>query len=67
MNKIAARAFTLERMMLARAGRSRKMEERLASHFYLPCRSDGTSIDRAGFMEIMDEYYVARGWDLEFG
>jgi len=67
ISKIAERAFTLERMMLARAGRSRKMEEQLAAHFRLPCRSDGTFVDRAGFMRIMDEYYAARGWDSEFG
>ena len=53
--------------MLARAGRSRKIEEQLAAHFNLPSRSDGTSVDKAGFLKIMDEYYTARGWDLEFG
>jgi aldehyde:ferredoxin oxidoreductase len=65
--RTAERAFTLERLMLARAGRSRKMEERLASHFQLPCRADGTSIKQEGFKRLMDEYYKARGWDLECG
>jgi len=64
---VAERAFTLERAMLARAGRSRKMEEALAPHFELPCRSDGTLIDKAGFSRLLDEYYSASGWDLEFG
>ena len=68
MDKVAERAFTLERVMLARAGRSRKMEEKtLAPHFKLPCRADGTLIDEIGFSRLLDEYYSARGWDLEFG
>jgi aldehyde:ferredoxin oxidoreductase len=65
--KVAERAFTLERAMLARAGRGRPMEEGLAPHFELPCRADGTLIDKAGFSGLLDEYYSARGWDLEFG
>jgi len=64
---IAERAFTLERALLARAGRRRKMEEALAPHFQLPCRVDGTRLDEAGFSRLLDEYYTARGWDLEFG
>ena len=67
MTRTAERAFTLERLMLARAGRSRKMEEGLGSHFTLPCRADGTCMDLAGFARLMDEYYAARGWDLELG
>ena len=64
---IAERAFTLERVMLARAGRGRQMEETLEPHFELPCPHDGTSIDRKGFSRLLDEYYAARGWDLEYG
>ena len=68
MDRVAERSFTLERVMLARAGRSRKMEEKtLAPHFKLPCRADGTLIDEIGFSRLLDEYYSARGWDLEFG
>ncbi len=67
MTCVAERAFTLERAMLARAGRDRKIEEGLAPHFKLPCRADGTLIDEAGFSRLLDEYYAARGWDLEFG
>jgi len=67
LTHMAERAFTLERAMLARAGRGRKMEEALTSHFKLPCRADGTFIDEAGFSRLLDEYYSARGWDLEFG
>jgi len=63
----AERAFTLERLMLARSGRGRRLEERLAPHFELPCRADGTSIDQKGFLRLMDEYYAERGWDLETG
>ena len=67
MERVAERAFTLERVMLARAGRGRPMEEQLASHFALPCRDDGTCVDEAGFSRLLDEYYAARGWDLELG
>jgi len=67
LNRVAERAFTLERAMLARAGRQRRMEEALAPHFKLPCRSDGTLVDEVGFSRIVDEYYLARGWDLELG
>jgi aldehyde:ferredoxin oxidoreductase len=67
LSEAAERGFTLERIMLARAGRTRKLEEQLAPHFQLPCRTDGTSIDRSGFSAIMDEYYEARGWDLKLG
>ena len=67
LEKVSERAFTLERMMLARTGRSRKMEEQLAPHFQLPCRADGTSVNREGFLKLMDEYYEARGWDVNTG
>ncbi len=67
MTRVAERAFTLERSMLARAGRGRAMEESLAPHFELPCRADGTLINKEGFSGLLDEYYSARGWDLEFG
>ena len=60
MEQSAERAFTLERVMLARAGRGRPIEERLAFHFTLPCRDDGTRVDEAGFARLMDEYYDAR-------
>jgi aldehyde:ferredoxin oxidoreductase len=67
MEHLAERAFTLERVMLARVGRGRPMERELASHFSLPCRDDGTLLDEAGFSRLLDEYYGARGWDLELG
>jgi aldehyde:ferredoxin oxidoreductase len=68
LEKVAERAFTLERAMLARAGRDRKMEEAvLAPHFKLPCRADGTLIDEEGFSGLLGEYYSARGWDLALG
>ena len=67
LTRFAVRGFTLERMLLARAGRRRAMEEALAPHFQLPCRVDGTLTDAAGFSRILDEYYAARGWDLATG
>jgi aldehyde:ferredoxin oxidoreductase len=65
--RVAERAFTLERLMLAGAGRSRAQEEALAPHFRLPCRADGTLIDEVGFSRLLDEYYDARGWDRDLG
>lgn len=67
LERAAERGFNLERALLARAGRTRRMEEALAPHFKLPCRADGTRIDPAGFSRLLDEYYAARGWDLELG
>jgi aldehyde:ferredoxin oxidoreductase len=67
LDTAAERAFTLERVMLARAGRGRPLEETLAPHFKLPCRADGTQIDEHGYSRLLDEYYAARGWDLELG
>ena len=67
LDRIAERAFTLERLMLARFGRDRREEEGLAPHFRLPCRADGTLVDEVGFGRILDEYYDARGWDRERG
>jgi aldehyde:ferredoxin oxidoreductase len=57
----------VERVMLARAGRSRPMEHALIGHFKRPCRDDGTVLDEPGFARMLDEYYVARGWDQERG
>jgi aldehyde:ferredoxin oxidoreductase len=62
LTRVAENVFTLER-----TGRQRKMEEALAPHFKLPCRADGTLVDRAGFAKLLDEYYIARGWDIELG
>lgn len=67
LTQVARRGLTLERALLARAGRSRALEEGLASHFALPCRDDGTWVDARGYSRILDEYYAARGWDLERG
>ncbi len=49
MDRVAERAFTLERLMLARSGRTRRIEDGLAAHFALLCRADGTFVDEAGF------------------
>jgi aldehyde:ferredoxin oxidoreductase len=67
LTDLAARAFALERGLLARAGRARPMEEGLAPHFKLPCRADGTAIDAAGFSRLLDEYFAARGYDPQLG
>ena len=67
VTRIAERGVNTERALLARAGRRREMEEGLAPHFALPCRADGTQVDATGFSRLLDEFYTARGWDLDFG
>jgi aldehyde:ferredoxin oxidoreductase len=63
LDAAADRGFSIERCMLARAGRTRELEEKLASHFELPCRDDGTKTSKENFLELMEQYYQARGWD----
>ncbi|MGQ9683612.1 MAG: aldehyde ferredoxin oxidoreductase N-terminal domain-containing protein [Anaerolineae bacterium] len=67
LERAAERALNVERVLLARAGRGRPLEETLLPHFKLPCRADGTTIDEAGFSRLLDEYYAARDWDLQLG
>ena len=67
LDLVAERAFTLERVMLARAGRTRAMEHELVGHYRRPGRDDGRTLDEAGFARMLDEYYAARGWDAERG
>lgn len=67
LTRIAARAFALERGLLARAGRARPMEEQLAAHFKLPCRADGTAVDAVAFDRLLDAFFAQRGYDLALG
>lgn len=67
LSEAADRGLALERMLLARAGRTRKQEDRLASHFTLPCREDGTSITAEQFTTMMDDFYLEKGWALTDG
>lgn len=68
LRRAAQRGLAIERVMLAREGRHRRMEEEaLGPHFALPCRADGTAIDAAGLSALMDEFYAERGWDAEHG
>ena len=65
--RAAERTLNVERVLLARTGRGRPLEETLLPHFKLPCRADGTTIDEAGFSRLLDEYLTARDWDLQLG
>ncbi|MBW1946037.1 MAG: hypothetical protein JRJ51_24910 [Deltaproteobacteria bacterium] len=67
LNLASDRAFNIERCLLARAGRTRKLEERLASHFNLPNRDDDSKMSSKEFHKMMDVYYMHRGWDLKDG
>ena len=63
LTEASDRGLALERMLLARAGRSRDEEDRIASHFTLPCREDGTSITEDQFRKMMDDFYYVKGWN----
>jgi len=63
LDVMAERIFNLERVLLARFGRDRSVDEKVAKHFELPCESDGTRVDKETFRKMMDEYYAIRGWD----
>lgn len=63
----ADRGLAIERILLLKAGRTRDMEGRLASHFALPCRDDGTRIDEPDFKRMMDVFYQVKGWNIEEG
>ncbi|MCK4827034.1 hypothetical protein KA005_65475, partial [bacterium] len=67
LDRAADRAFFIEKCLLARAGRSRKHEERLYTHFELPCRDDNTYITKDDFLKLMDVYYDYRGLDKKDG
>jgi len=64
---IAERVFNLERAMLAEFGRDRQVDSSIEPHFELPCKTDGTCLDKELFDRLLDEYYQLRGWDLSRG
>jgi len=67
LESIGERVFNLERAMLAEFGRDRQVDASIEPHFELPCKTDGTYLDKALFDELMDSYYQYRGWDVERG
>jgi len=67
LESIGERVFNLERAMLAEFGRDRQVDASIEPHFELPCKTDGTYLDKALFDELMDSYYQYRGWDMERG
>jgi len=63
LEKIAERTFTLERMILVKKfNRDRKVDEMVAPHFQLPCKTDGTNISITDFSKLLEKYYIDRGW-----
>ena len=68
LEETAERIFNLERMMLVeKFGRRRDIDEAVARHFQLPCKTDGTRIGLETFRRLLDEYYRSRGWDPRTG
>jgi aldehyde:ferredoxin oxidoreductase len=68
LERACERIFNLERMILiSKFDRDRRVDEQIEPHFELPCKTDGTRLDIQIFKELLDEYYVLRGWDVETG
>ena len=67
LETVAERVFNLERAMLVEFGRDRALDVSIEPHFELPCKNDGTRLDRDLFNRLMDEYYRLRGWDTGRG
>ncbi|MBS7627231.1 hypothetical protein KEJ36_00125, partial [Candidatus Bathyarchaeota archaeon] len=67
LDRAGERIYNLERAILVREGRSRKMDETVIPHFKLPDRYDGTRLDEEKFRCLLEEYYQLRGWDVETG
>ncbi|MEM2926358.1 MAG: aldehyde ferredoxin oxidoreductase N-terminal domain-containing protein [Candidatus Bathyarchaeia archaeon] len=67
LDRVGERIYNLERMILVREGRSRKMDETVIPHFKLPDRYDRTRLDEEKFRRLLEEYYQLRGWDVETG
>jgi len=67
LDKAGERIYNLERAILVRSGRSRRMDETVIPHFKLPDKYDGTRLDEERFRKLMDEFYGLRGWDQETG
>ena len=64
---IAERVFNLERAMLTEFGRDRQVDSSIEPHFELPCKTEGTCLDKELFDRLLDEYDQLRGWDLNGG
>jgi len=67
LDKAGERIYNLERAILVRSGRSRRMDETVIPHFKLPDKYDGTRLDEERFRKLMDEFYRLRGWDQKTG
>ena len=67
LTRVAERAFTLERLLLARAGRARALEEALAPISSCPVAPTAPPSMRRGFSRLLDEYYAARGGTRDLG
>lgn len=67
---IAERIINLERCIEVRNnGRSRIEDEEVIPHYQWPDKTDGTHLsqDAAEFKELLERYYVLRGWDKTTG
>jgi len=67
LEKIAEKTANIERAMLAEFGRDRSVDASIEPHFELPCKTDGTCLDKKLFDELMDAYYTWLGWDSKKG
>jgi len=74
LERAAERVLNLERAISVRHfGRTRAMDERVIPYFEYdenwvnPEIRERKKLDRAPFLQLMDEYYCLRGWDVGTG
>ncbi len=54
-------------ILVVKFGRNGKIDEVVEPHFELPCKSDGTYLNKQIFNKLLDEYYTLRERDPATG
>lgn len=67
LDRVGERIFNLERLIAAREGRNRKVDENVVSFFSKPNWTRRITLDQDKFRALLDEYYELRGWDVKTG
>ncbi|MDH5686630.1 MAG: hypothetical protein OEZ48_02015 [Candidatus Bathyarchaeota archaeon] len=66
LDKVGDRIYNLERAIMVREGRTRRVDETVIPYFEKPDRA-GIRLDVTKFRALMDEFYNIRGWDPATG
>jgi aldehyde:ferredoxin oxidoreductase len=68
LDRAGERIRNLDRALHIRNyGRSKKTDKTGQWYYEYPEKSDGSTLDMAGFLAILEQYYRQRGWDRETG